>query len=239
MKMISIREMRGSELEKYAQDGELVGIKNYRELIGVLVPLTPAWMKHLIDDNRSRIEQNLGEAEEEMAAGKPMVTLEDLLLESSDSEDDTSTEQESFEPSLREPVAVGAVEHLSQTALAVPAAVLHMPAAMLKKLGELVGAVHETEGGPRPTMQTVRVGDLSGSVIQDAGAAGQSLALTHDRKLVGFVVPVTPQLIESLIEQNFSRILYNIDIAEKEIEQGQPFSTLDNVLSEPTDTTGN
>ncbi|MFG2236180.1 hypothetical protein ACGFNX_40360 [Streptomyces sp. NPDC048723] len=227
MKMISVREMRGTQLEQYARDGELVGIKSYRELIGVLVPLTPAWVKHLIDYNRSRIEQNLTESEEEIAAGKPLVTLDALLVESS-GDQERSVEKAATEPCH---TLVGAMKSRD---LAVPAAVLELPATLLKRFGALVGVTSTDGHEEAPPIRTVRMGDLSGGLIEDAGAAGQTLALTHDRTLVGFLVPVTPQLVEFLIEQNISRLLYNIELSEKEMEQGEPLRTLDQVVSEQT-----
>ena len=71
-----------------------------------------------------------------------------------------------------------------------------------------------TEG---PSVLTMRIGELSAERIERAGAAGQTLALTHDRELVAIVIPVTRGLVEFLIEQNMSRVLYNTALGEKEI----------------------
>ena len=87
----------------------------------------------------------------------------------------------------------------------------------------------EPQSSHSPSVRTVRVGDLSAKLIEEAGAAGQTLALTYDRVLVGTAVPVTRGLVEFLVEQNMSRVLYNIALGEKEVSEGGPLTTLDQV----------
>jgi hypothetical protein len=83
-------------------------------------------------------------------------------------------------------------------------------------------------------VHTVRIGELSAERIEQAGAAGQTLALTHDRELVGIVIPVTQGLVEFLIEQNMSRVLYNIGLGEKQLTTPDKMTTLDQVLDQDT-----
>ena len=82
---------------------------------------------------------------------------------------------------------------------------------------------------------TVRIGKLSASLIEEAAAAGQTIAVTNERKLIGIVIPVTPGLVEFLLEQNMSRVLYNIALGEKQISTPDKMITLDEALS-PSDT---
>lgn len=84
-----------------------------------------------------------------------------------------------------------------------------------------------------PAVRTVRTGDLSADLIQRAGAAGQTLAITHDRELVGIVVPVTQGLVEFLIEQNVSRVLYSISLSEKQLTTADQMTPLDQVMDQP------
>ena len=88
-------------------------------------------------------------------------------------------------------------------------------------------ATGEDGGSDRSAVRTVRIGDLSGHLVEEAGAAGQTLAITHDRELIGIVVPVTPGLVQFLIEMNMSRVLYNIGLGEGKLRDGEPLATLD------------
>jgi antitoxin (DNA-binding transcriptional repressor) of toxin-antitoxin stability system len=75
----------------------------------------------------------------------------------------------------------------------------------------------ERDGMPaRPTVRTVRIGDLTARLIGEAGTAGQTLAITNDRQLTGIIIPVTRDLVEFLLEENMSRVLYSIAEAEKQ-----------------------
>jgi hypothetical protein len=56
-------------------------------------------------------------------------------------------------------------------------------------------------------VRTVRVRDLSAGLIEKAGYDGQTLAVAHDRELIGIVIPVTQSLVDFPIEQNMSRVL--------------------------------
>jgi antitoxin (DNA-binding transcriptional repressor) of toxin-antitoxin stability system len=218
MRTVNIRDLRGAGLADSARQGELLGITNYRQLIGVLVPVTQAWVEHLIEYNWSRVRQSVVEGEQEMAAGTPMTTLDGLLADAGGQKPAGTDAAPGQHPDPQAMLAAAAV-----TALA---------------LGGYPGELPEKDAaGPQarvsPTVRTVRVGDLSAKLIEEAGAEGQTLALTNDRVLVGIVVPVTRGLVEFLVEQNMSRVLYNIALGEKEMsEGGEPLTTLDQVTRE-------
>jgi hypothetical protein len=77
---------------------------------------------------------------------------------------------------------------------------------------------------------TVHLSDLSASRLKEAGAAGQTFAIVHDRELIGIIIPVTRGLVEFLIEQNMSRVLYNTALGEKQTTVTDNMTTLDEVL---------
>jgi hypothetical protein len=199
METISIRDIRGERLRETARKGKLLGITNRRALIGVFVPVAPAWVEHLIDYNWSNVQQSVAEGARAMALGKPLADVSDV----------TST----TEPQAKLVAAV---------------------------VGESVTATPETEEAIRglqdvlnppspgaepdrttsaPSVRTVRIGDLKAGadVIEQAAKARQTLAITHDRELIGIVIPVTPGLVQFLIEQSMSRVLTNIQLAEKQL----------------------
>jgi hypothetical protein len=64
-------------------------------------------------------------------------------------------------------------------------------------------------------------------VIRGAGVNKEALAITHDRELIGILVPVTQDLVKFLIEQNMSRVLGSIDRAEGQLESETLLTTLD------------
>lgn len=80
MKMVNIRSVRGENLKRSAEAGELVGVMKTRRLIGVMIPVTPNWVAHVIESNWSRVLQSVTEGESAMAGGGRMATLEDALL---------------------------------------------------------------------------------------------------------------------------------------------------------------
>jgi hypothetical protein len=102
----------------------------------------------------------------------------------------------------------------------------------LERLRALLNPPGSAEELAEPSVHTVRIGELSAERIEQAGAAGQTLALTHDRELVGIVIPVTQGLVEFLIEQNMSRVLYNIGLGEKQLTTPDKMTTLDQALEQ-------
>jgi hypothetical protein len=93
-------------------------------------------------------------------------------------------------------------------------------------------SIAERDNG-EPSVITVRIGDLTANLIEQVGAAGQTLAITHDRELTGIVIPVTRDLVEFLLEQNMSRVLYNIGLAEKQVKTADTLISLDQLDTGP------
>ncbi|MFI5496286.1 hypothetical protein [Actinoplanes sp. NPDC051859] len=81
MRMVSIRNLRGEDLRRCAHAGELVGIMRTRRLVGVLIPITPHWVAHVIENNWSRVLQSVTEGERALADGAPLRTLDAALTE--------------------------------------------------------------------------------------------------------------------------------------------------------------
>ncbi|MEU5952550.1 ROK family protein [Streptomyces sp. NPDC047525] len=80
MQTIGIRQVSGDLIAAAAERGEVLGITNGRVLAGVLMPLTTKTVEHLLDQNLTRIVQNIREGEREAAAGDS-VSLDDLMNE--------------------------------------------------------------------------------------------------------------------------------------------------------------
>jgi antitoxin (DNA-binding transcriptional repressor) of toxin-antitoxin stability system len=184
METIGIRNLRGTSLREKARRGKIIAITNRGALIGVVVPVAPAWLEHLIDYNLSHVQQSIGEAEQAIAADAPMVTIGDVI-------------------------------------------------GQLQDMLNPVRALGAPDGQPaEPAARNVRIGDLTASLIENAGKAGHSLAVTHDRELIAIVIPVTRNLVEFLLEQNMSRVLYNLGLAEKEIATKRPLTSLGSLAAE-------
>src|ERR1700753_297481 len=79
METISIRNLRGERLREEARTGKLLAITTRGGLIGVVVPVAAAWLEHLIDYNLSQVQQSIGEAEQQMSAELPMVTIGEVV----------------------------------------------------------------------------------------------------------------------------------------------------------------
>jgi hypothetical protein len=211
MDSVSIRNVRGAMLRERARQGKLLAITNHRALIAVVVPVAAGWVEHLIDHNWSHVRQSIAEGEQAIASGGPLATVEDAER-----------------PAV--PLA----------AAAVGGTVAHAPssAAIVEQLRAALGPSRPAGAGngavPSP-VRTVRIGDLSAGLIEETGEAGQSLALTHDRELIGIVIPVTRDLVQFLIEQNLSRALYNIALGEKQLGIPGTLTTLDQMVEEATD----
>lgn len=187
METVSIRNLRGKSLREKALEGKPLAITNRGGLTGVIIPVGPAWLEHVIDYNLSHVEQSIAEAEQEMAGRAPMVTLHD------------------------------AIEQLRAT---------------LNPARPSAGQHNESA---RPAAGTVRIGDLTANRIEKAGAAGQTLTITHEREVIAIVIPVTRDLVEFLLEQNMSRVLYNVGLAEKQIRAQDAMTSLDQLDGDPAE----
>jgi antitoxin (DNA-binding transcriptional repressor) of toxin-antitoxin stability system len=89
----------------------------------------------------------------------------------------------------------------------------------------------EDEAAQDPPVRTVRVGDLSGGLLQEAGAEGQIIAVTNERVVVAFLLPVTERLVNHLVANNITRVMYNVARGERERQSGDPLTTLGEALA--------
>jgi antitoxin (DNA-binding transcriptional repressor) of toxin-antitoxin stability system len=223
METVKIRELRGAGLRERARSGKPLAITNRGALVGIIIPVTQAWVEHLIDHNWSHVRQSIAEGEEAIAAGTSMLTIDDVVAQA-----DARGYDESQGHSTPERLAVPLV------AAVIGGTVMQPPETRetLERLQALLNPQGSAEPPPEPSVHTIRIGDLSAERIEQAGAAGETLALTHDRELVGIVIPVTQGLVEFLIEQNMSRVLYNIGLGEKQLTTPEKMVTLDQVLEQ-------
>jgi antitoxin (DNA-binding transcriptional repressor) of toxin-antitoxin stability system len=220
METVKIREIRGAALREKVRDGKPLAITNRGALIGVIIPVTRDWVEHLIDYNWSQARQSIAEGEQAMASGSLMLTVDDVVAQASTRGPDDG------------PVH-GTPERLAPPLVAamVGGAVIQPPEGReaLQRLQALLNP-SSGESPADPSVLTVRIGDLSAKLIEQAGAGGHTVALTHDRELVGVVIPVTQGLVEFLIEENMSRVLYNIALGEKQLMTPDKMTTLDEVI---------
>ena len=222
MESVKIRELRGADLRERARNGKPLAITNRGALIGIIIPVTQAWVEHLIDHNWSHVRQSIAEGEEAIAADTSMLTIDDVVVQA-----DARGHDEGPRHSTPERLAVPLV------AAVVGGTVMQPPETRetLERLQALLNPPGSAQRPPpEPSVHTMRIGDISAERIEQAGAAGETLALTHDRELVGIVIPVTQGLVEFLIEQNMSRVLYNIGLGEKQLTTPEKMITLDEAL---------
>ena len=81
MESVKIRELRGKILREKARRGKPLAITNRGSLVGVMIPVTQAWVEHLIDYNWSHVRQSIAEGEQALAAGTPMLTVNDVAAQ--------------------------------------------------------------------------------------------------------------------------------------------------------------
>jgi hypothetical protein len=187
-----------------------------------MIPVTQSWVEHIIDYNWSHVRQSIVEGEQEMADGTPMLTIDDALAQPS-------------APVLDEKQAHGAPERLAAPLVAavVGGTVMQSPETreVVKQMNAALNPSGAGEGQSEPSVLTMRIGELSADRLEQAGENGHTIALTYERELVGIIIPVTQGLVEFLIEQNMSRVLYNIGMGEKELKNGDAI-TLAEALGE-------
>jgi hypothetical protein len=227
METVSIRNLRGESLRENALKGKPLAITNRRALIGVVIPVAAAWVEHLIDYNWSHVRQSIVEGEEAMAAGTPMITVQDVVPEG-----DAASYQEGQARSTPERLALPLVAALVGGTVAQAPESKETLERLRAALNPSASAAGQEDWPAGPSVITVRIGDLTAGLIEKAGADGQTLAITHERELIGIVIPVTPGLVEFLIEQNMSRVLYNIALSEKQIRTPGKMTTLDEALDQ-------
>jgi hypothetical protein len=204
---MNIRDLRGAALRERALRGELLAITNHRVLIGVVIPAVQGWVEHLITRNWRQVSQSITAAEKAIADGEPMMTIADA--QPAASADDDSLDRQVIP--LIAAVINGTVvqEPASREAVGRWRAALNPPGS---------AGVRENNPDEPSVVRTVRIGDLSAGLIEEAGSNGQTLAITHDRELIGIVIPVTQNLVQYLIEKNISRVLANIELGEKQLK---------------------
>jgi|SRR5580700_2074449 hypothetical protein len=229
METVNIRSLRGTSVAKTVGDGKPLAITNNKALIAVVIPVARAWVEHVIDRNWSQVRKHVEEGEKARASGAPMDSLDDVLAGAG---------------------AAGANSGRGGPApdgYAIPlvAALAGRTVSQSPESRQLLGAMQAALAGPAPAgaetvtdPQPVRVGDLSAHLIEEAGEARQTLALTHDRQLIGIVIPVTQRLVHFLIEQNLSSIQHNIAVGEKELSEPDAMTTLGEVTGQNADSAG-
>jgi antitoxin (DNA-binding transcriptional repressor) of toxin-antitoxin stability system len=222
METVTIRNLRGDALYNRAQKGQPVAITNRGTLIGVVIPVASAWVEHLIDYNWSHVRQSIVEGEQAMAADTRLITIQDVVPEEA-AAGRGETQDENTPEGLAVPLVAAltgdTVARTPQTEEAITRlqAILNPSAPAFREKGSSVITV-------------VRMGDLTAKLIEKAGADGQTLALTYNGQLIAVVIPVTRNLVEFLIEQNMSRILYNIGLAEDKIKTQDKMTTIEDAL---------
>ncbi len=229
METVSIRNLRGESLRENALKGKPVAITNRGALIGVIVSVASAWVEHLIDYNWSHVRQSVVEGEQAIAAAVPMITIQDVVPDEKDTGDKEGQSRRTPDRlalTLAAAMVGGSVAQTADTK-----EILERLRAALNPSASTAGPEDSPAGS---SVITVRIGDLTAGLIEKAGGAGQTLAITHERELIGIVIPVTPGLVEFLIEQNMSRVLYNIALSEKQIRSPDKMTTLDEALNLPT-----
>jgi hypothetical protein len=192
----------------------------------VVIPTVQAWVEHLIEQNLSRVLHNVRQGEQEVAGPTRMDTLDDVLSEA-DRRDAAAAQATPEATDLRQ--AVSSAQHrVAETASAVWGSI-GTPGEMIKR----ILPAFSVPGEPAITSsRNVRIRDLSAHRIEEASESKELLILTHGGMLLGIVVPVSQRLVHFLIDQNLSRVMFNAQMAEKELSTGEPFTTLDQVVQQ-------
>lgn len=227
METVSIRNLRGESLRKNALKGKPLAITDRGALIAVVIPVAVAWVEHLIDYNWSHVRQSVAESEQAIATGPQLTTIQDMIAGPASPGDG-----EEQGPEMPERLAVPLVVALTGgTVVQTPESeeVIQRLQTAWNPSGSAAGQEDRPAG---PSVITVRIGDLTARLIKKAGGAGQILAITHERELIGIVIPVTQGLVGFLLEQNISRVLYNIGLGEKQLSTPGKMAPLDQVLDQ-------
>ena len=217
MQTVKIRELRGTDLRERARNGKPLAITNRGALVGVIIPVTQAWVEHLIDYNWSHVRQSIAEGELAMAADTSMLTIDDVVAQA-----DARGYDEGRDIAARK--AGGATcRGCCRRDRDAAAGDQGNPRAVAGTAEPL----RRAEERPSRPCSPFASATCQPSGSSRAGEGGHTLALTHDRELVGIVIPVTQGLVEFLIEQNMSRVLYNIALGEKQLTTSDKMTTLE------------
>lgn len=213
METVSIRDLRGADLQERARAGKPLAITNRRALIGVIIPASSAWVEHLVMYNLPRVRQSITEGEQAIA-GNPAAPADDGSGERPD--DGTGHDLPGRPGVPLDAMVVG------ETVVQAPASVDTV--SQLWAALNPPGSAGQQEGAwAEPSVvRPIRIGDLSAAQIEKAGVNGQTLAVTHDRTLIGILIPVTQGLVQFLIERNISSVLENIRHGEERLKGAGP-----------------
>jgi len=235
METLSIRDLRGARLRESARLGRPLAITTHRVLIGVFVPVAAAWVEHLIECNWSHVQQSIAEGEQAIASDDSRLITPDEVVGRSDVAGSEFSRRGSGHGSHGSHGSHGGGNAIPLLA-SLAGGVVSQPPQGRRFIEELHAAFNpassrQAGSGPadpdEPAVRAVRIGDITADLIERVGRAGQTLAITHDRELIGMVIPVTQDLVQFLIEQNISRVLYNIGLSESRMAAGEELAALD------------
>ena len=239
METVSLRELRGAHLRDTARSGKLLAITNHKALVAVVVPLAAPWVEHLVGNNLSQVRQSIAKGEQAVASAERLVTLGDVTARAAEARaaETSAAETRAAETGAAETSAAETTEIPER--IVIPLATepgLMRPVKgkdVVDELRALAVLGTGSAGAPLPDspVLSVRIGDLTAKLIEQVSQAGQIISLTHERELIGLVVPITPGLVEYLIERSLSRVVYNVVLGEKELSRTGKLDTLDDVIS--------
>jgi antitoxin (DNA-binding transcriptional repressor) of toxin-antitoxin stability system len=223
METFSIRNLLGSALCEYTRRGNPLVIANHQALISIVIPVRAAWVEHIVDYNWARVRQSIAKGERVAAATSP-TTLDDVIAEA-----DAAVWRSDDVPG-------DGLERLASPLAATSGRTLECTE-IFDRLQEALNPLGSTARPAEPTEITVFTlcfDELSPRIIEQAGKAGQILALTEDGESVGIVIPFARDLVEYLLGRNISRVLDNIAWGEKELSATNEMTTLDEVDDDDT-----
>jgi len=87
----------------------------------------------------------------------------------------------------------------------------------------MVGMADDHEQRSRKTpLRRVSIRDLNGRLFQEAAESGELIGVTNDRRLTAVLLPVTPDWVDRIVEDHFSRLLRSIEQGQKVVTAGKP-----------------
>ena len=79
MKTVAIRELSGDLITRVTAQGQILGVTNMGALVGVVLPLTREVIQGMASRDAASMQDSVRKAETEIASGRPMSTLSELL----------------------------------------------------------------------------------------------------------------------------------------------------------------
>lgn len=80
-------------------------------------------------------------------------------------------------------------------------------------------------------METIKIRDLRGSVLEQHARNGQLVGLTRNRALIAVVIPAGQAWVEHLVDRNWSQVTKDVAEGEAEVVGQSPLSTLEGTVS--------